>query len=366
MVLLARYPNRRLLLELWVIGAIVPLALLLQAEFGKADFSALWIAGRQVVDGQAPSVYNLSIAQQYADRFTWGVGAEFPYPPHALFFYVPFALLPYLPGYIAWNVASAAFFWWAARPYLPKGFPSVLSVLTPSALLCLVFGQTGLLAGGLWLLAFRGKWPAVALLTFKPHIGFLSLLSIRDRATFFRISALALALIAASIAIFGPSTWTGFVDRALLHADLAADGERWRHATVSPAVIYGLLGWIPFAAGGALLLARKVNAFTAATATCLIAPFGFHYDMPVACLGFGLLLYANWASMPFRHRLPIGLGFIAPVLPIFGSWVVPPILFWALWAQVKYGTGAFDGGRASAVSRPSDALPIAGHSQPVG
>ncbi|HET9334792.1 MAG TPA: hypothetical protein VFO12_00120, partial [Sphingomicrobium sp.] len=57
-------PDRRLLLELWAIGAIVPVALLLQAEFGKVDFSALWIAGRQVIDGQAPSVYDYLIAQQ--------------------------------------------------------------------------------------------------------------------------------------------------------------------------------------------------------------------------------------------------------------------------------------------------------------
>jgi hypothetical protein len=335
-----------LILELWAIGAIVPLALLFQAEFGKVDYSALWIAGRQVLDGQPASVYDLSTAQQYADRFTKGVGAEFPYPPHALFFFAPFALVPYLLAYGVWNAASAAFFWWAARSYLPKGFSSIMSVLTPAALLCLVFGQTGLLVGGLWLLAFRGKWPAVALLTIKPHIGFLSLLSVRDWSTFFRITALALTLVAASIAIFGLSTLAGFVDRALLHADLVAGGERWRHASVSPAVIYGLWGWIPFAAGGALLLARKVNVFTAATATCLIAPFGFHYDMPVACLGFGLLLFANWTKMPFRDRLPIGLGFISPVLPVLGSWLVPPILFWALWVQVRYDTGASDGSRS--------------------
>lgn len=331
---------------IWAIGSIVPLVLLWLSEVGKYDFSALWIAGQQAVHGDAASAYNKSIAQQYADRFTQGVGAEFPYPPHALFFFVPFALLPYLPGYVAWNLASAAFFWWAARPYMPKGFPSILSALTPAALLCIDFGQTGLFAGALWLLAFRGKWPAVALLTFKPHIGLLSVLSIRDRASFVRIVVLVLGLIAASVAIFGLATWAGFVDRALLHADLVAGGGRWRHASVSPAVGFGFWGWIPYAAGGALLLARRVNAFTAATATCLIAPFGFHYDMPVACLGFGLLLFANWKAMPFRHRLPIGLGFISPVIAVLGVWYVPPILFWALWAQVKYGTGTFDGSPA--------------------
>ena len=335
--------NRRLILEIWGIGAIVPLALLLQAEIGKYDFSALWIAARQVLYGDAASVYSLSVAQQYADRFTHGLGAEFPYPPHALFFFLPFGTLPYLPGYLAWNIASAGIFWWAARPYLPKGFPSILTILTPAALLCIDFGQTGLLVGGLWLLAFRGKWPAVALLTIKPHIGMLGALSLRTGASFIKTAILTVAIMAGSAAILGPELWTGFADRVLLHAGMAADGERWRHASVSPAVGFGLWGWIPFAVGGGLLLARKVNVFTAATATFLIAPFGFHYDMPVACLGFGLLLYANWARMPFAHRLPLALGFISPVIAILGVYFVCPILFWALWAQVKYDTGTFDG-----------------------
>jgi hypothetical protein len=343
--LLANPRNRRAILVIWAIGAIVPVALLLQAEVGKVDFSALWIAGRQVLSGDGASVYNSSIAQQYADRFTHGLGAEFPYPPHALFLFLPFALLPYLSGYLAWNAVSAIFFWWAARPYLPRGFPSVLSILSPAALLCLDFGQTGLLIGGLWLLAFQAKWPAVALLTIKPHIGMLSVLSLRSRTNFIRTTILAAALMAASAVLLGPQLWMGFADRIILHGDIAAGGERWRHASVSPAVAFGPWGWIPFAVGGGLLLARKVNVFTAATATFLIAPFGFHYDMPVASLGFGLLLYANWAKMPLKHSLPIALGFISPIIAILGVYFVCPILFWALWAQVKYDTGTFSGAK---------------------
>jgi hypothetical protein len=40
--------------------------------------------------------------------------------------------------------------------------------------------------------------------------------------------------------------------------------------------------------------------------------------------------------MPLWHRLPIGLGFISPVIALAGVWWVCPILFWALWAQVQY------------------------------
>jgi hypothetical protein len=105
---------------------------------------------------------------------------------------------------------------------------------------------------------------------------------------------------------------------------------------VTPAIGYGFVGWIPFAAAGALLLARRVNAFTASTASFLISPYGFHYDMTVAALGFGLIAYLHWDRMPVSHRIPVALGFLSPVIASAGAWWIPPLLLWALWAQTKY------------------------------
>lgn len=340
-----RHSSRRATAQIWAIGAIVPILLIWMADVGKYDFSAFWIAARQALSGEAAAIYDASAAQSQADQFTNGVGSIFPYPPHALLFFIPFALLPYIPGYIAWNLATAPFFWWAARPYLPRGFPSVLAVLTPAAITCMGFGQTGLLFGALWLLAFRGKWAAVALLTFKPHLGVLSALSLRNRENFVRTAVLLLVLIAISVALFGPSLWPVFLDHTSRHVGRIIAGVRWQHAGVTPAIAFGFWGAMLFAVAAGLLLVRRINAFTAATAALLISPYGFHYDMPVACLGFGLLLYANWTTMPFVHRLAIALAFISPVIAVAGVWFVPPILLWALWVQVKYDTGAFDGGR---------------------
>lgn len=331
--------------RLWAIGAIVPLIHIWMSALGKYDFAAFWIASRQAISGQSEAIYDASVAQRMADQLTYGIGSIFPYPPHALFFFIPFAPLPYLPSYLVWNVATATFFWWAARPYLPKGFPPILAVLTPAAIICMDFGQTGLLFGALWLLAFRSKWWAVALLTFKPHLGVLSALTLRKRVDWLRTIVLVLALIAVSAALFGPTVWTAFVEQAAHHAGRIAARGRWLHAGVSPAIGYGFWGWIPFAVGGGLLLARNINAFTAATAALLISPYALHYDMPVACLGFGLLIHSNWSIMPFHHRLGISLGFMAPVIAILGVWFVSPILLWALWVQVQYGTGSMAGGR---------------------
>jgi len=330
--------NLSVALQFWLIAAPVPMALMItMIGVGKNDYLYLWFAGKQALAGV--DVYSAAAFQILADRHSSVPG--FLYPPLALFFFIPFAALPLVPSYWLWNAATAAVFYWAARPYCPKGFPRILVVLTPAALICFAFGQTGFLFGALWLLAFRGKWAAVALLTFKPHLGLLSILSLRNRRSLVYCALLVAALAAASAAIFGPWSWLEFANNSLGQADQIGQRKRWLFAGVSPAIGYGLLGWLPFAIAGGLLLARRVNAFTAATAALLISPYGFHYDMPVACLGFGLLIYERWNDMPIRHRIPVALGFLSPVIAVAGAWWVPPILLWALWGQVSAKSGAF-------------------------
>ena len=329
-------PNRSVAIQIWMIGALVPLVFMLTGSVGEYDFAAFWVAGRQVLDGTAAGIYDTAATQRYADRLDLSGATIFPYPPHALFLYAPLALIGYIPAYLLWNLASAAFFYAAARPYLPQNFPPILSVITPAALICLDFGQTGLLFGALWLLAFRGSWAALALMTFKPHLGILAILSLRTRGAFIKTSVLAAMLIGASVLLFGITLWFGFIEHSLRHAAQLAATKRWLFAGVGPAMAYGLWGWIPFAAAGGLMLARNVNVFTAATASFLVSPYAFHYDMPVACLGFGLLVFGHWHEMPIRHRLPVALGFLSPIVALMGAWWVPPLLLWALWIQTKY------------------------------
>jgi hypothetical protein len=309
-------------LQIWVIGALLPTAFYFIGNSEERDFYIMWEAATVVLQGG------------------WSF---FPYPPHAIFFFLPFGLLPNFVAFVAWNFASMAFFYWAARPYMPPGWSPIFAVLTPASLICLDFGQTGLLLGALWLLAFRGKWTAVAILTFKPHLGFLSILSFRSGVDFIRVALLVLVLIAASALFFGSALWLSYVDQVQRHGAQIGSVKRWLFAGVSPAIAYGFWGWIPFATAGALLLARKVNVFTTSTASFLISPYGFNYDMTVASLGFGLAIALHWHAMPIRDRVAMALGFLSPVIAVFGAWWVPPVLIWALWAQTRYdfeGLGA--------------------------
>lgn len=318
--------NRSSALQLWAIGTIAPMLAILWNVFERAlrsDWFILWEAGRLALAGDVSRLYVVT-----KDGF------NFPYPPHALFFFAPFAPLPYVFSYIAWNLATAAFFLWAAKPYLPKGFPSLLTLLTPGALVCAHFGQTGFLMGGLWLLAFRGSWASVALLTFKPHLGVLSILSIRSRKALIGTCMTALLLFMLGVILFGPAAWRDFFDHSMAHASELTSRRRWQFLGVSPAIAYGIVGWFPFAIAAGLMLMRNLNAFTAATAALLISPYGFSYDMPVASLGIGLAIWGYWGELGWGKRLGLMLGFLVPTLAGLGVWWMPPILLWALWVQV--------------------------------
>lgn len=331
----SRPSNRSIAYQLWAVGAIVPIVMMLLNTSGRYDFGALWIGGKLALSGNM-QVYDLDVSRVVAELFTGGGNANFPYPPHALFIFVPFALLPYKLAYFAWNAATAVFFYLAARPYLPKDFNPILAILTPAALTCLHFGQTGLLLGGLWLFAFRGSWASVALLTFKPHLGILSVLALRGRAAFLWTTLAVIALVGLSLLALGQQVWVDFVRHSISHTGEIGHRTSWMRAGISPGIGYGLIGWIPFAVAAGLILARNVNAFTAATASLLISPYGFHYDMSVACLGLGLLVFAHWSRMPVHYRIATMLGFLVPILVKSGTWWMPPILLWALWVQVKY------------------------------
>lgn len=314
--------GRAVLAALCSIGAIVPVAFtLIRFEAGgkASDFLQMWHAARAAIAGGT----------------VYGSEHIFPYPPHALFLFVPFSLPPYEWGYLLFNFAGIAFFLWTAKVYLPRGLPPILAICSPATLFCLFLGQTGLFIAGLWLLAFQGRWAAVAALTFKPHLGLLSLLSLKRPLEVLGTALLVALLVTASVVAFGTERWVNFAGAVLGQAGMIGERFRWLVMGVSPAIGYGFWGWVPFAAAAAFLLVRNVNAFTAATAALLISPYGFHYDMPVASLGFAIAIYRHWTVLSMADRTALVSGFLVPVIVNVGAWWAPPILLWALWVQVR-------------------------------
>ena len=337
-------PKLAYLVGLCVLGVILPAQDLNAIPFWNRDFLNYWLAPRALWDGVNP--YDLAAYQKYGLSLFPGANPRqfnFTYPPHSLFLFAPFAVFPGGIAFGAWNVVSLAAFYLAARPWLPQRFPHLVALLTPAALICLQFGQTGLLSAAFFLWAFRGSSVAAAVLTFKPHVGFLAAPALLrfGRRPFLMAVLATLLLILTSAFVFGG--WVDFVEhlfgfqgRSLAEQSVVV----WVLLGTTPMIGYGPWGLVIYGIPALVILCRNFNVFTAATATFLISPYGFHYDMAAVCLGFAVLLYTYWDEMPVWHKLSATLGYLTPVIVGFGTWCVPPILILGLYVQTRWFPGA--------------------------
>ena len=329
-----------LLIFLWLVGMAYTLPTFGIGAIWDSDYLNYWLAPRAVRAGVNP--YDVIAYRDYGlAHFPKGNPPQFnfTYPPHSLFLFTPLSFLPAYVSYAAWDTISLIIFWFAAKRVLPKGLPSFLAVLSPATVLCLNFGQTGLLAGALFLMAAGGSGVAAALLTFKPQLGFLAapLLLLKGRKPVVVAVVVTIALGVGSQIVFGG--WKDFLDHAGgYQAGQIFDEERkniWYIIGTTPAMGYGPRGFLLYLVVATIVLVRNFNLWTAATATFLISPYGFHYDMSVACLGFAVLIYSYWDSMPLWQRLIASLAFLAPIIVQFGTWWVPPIMLLGLFVQTQ-------------------------------
>lgn len=320
---------------LCVVGVIIPLYFNgIHTPLVGRDFTDIWLAGRAVRTGINPSDHAAFVAfgkSMFGDYlFNW------PYPPPMLFAAVPISWLPHNVGFFVWNAATMLLFFVASRHFLPREL-SLLAVLTPAAVLSMIFGQTGFLVGALWFFAFRYA-PLAALLLIKPHMGFLA--GFRAFTSWKQLAAgvaIAAAICIASELCFGG--WSAFVQNAApaqTHALWSGSYVTWVLVETAPGVGYGLWGWLFFAVAAALLLYRDFNVWTAATATMLISPYGYHYDMTVICAGLLLFLYER--DVPPWQAVFIIVAFLSPAwVRVIGTWFVPPVLLIALAIQTSAG-----------------------------
>lgn len=255
----------------------------------------------------------------------------FPYPPLALPFLWPLRTLSLDVSFWAFNAMGAAVLALAARPYT-RYWP--LAVLTPGAVMCVSYGQTGLIVGALWLSAFSGKAPAVALLAIKPHLGFLSIFTLRNRHSWAVAMTTLVALCLLPTILYGPVIWVNWVERSREMVALVSNWDKWDFIAVSPMIQWGFWPWTISALLAAYLLTKRFDAFTGATAALIISPYSFIYDTPVASLGIALSLIGE--RRPLKAII-LGIALVAPSMIMFGAAWVPATLLAALWVQVNSG-----------------------------
>jgi hypothetical protein len=214
-------------------------------------------------------------------------------------------------------------------------------------------GQYGGLTSALWLWSFQDNQAkagvASGLLTVKPHLGILLAPLLLIKRRWLQIAAACLcagaAVLASEIAFH---LWAAFFSEAVPHQTrILTDGTNQPYflgmGSAFVALRHTPFAWAAQAAAALCALAIlspiirtvvvKDLCFPLATATFIVLPYSFDYDMTVVSLGFAVMIYARWAELS-RFELAIAsLACIAPSLT--ATRIVPVILLAGLAVQVK-------------------------------
>ena len=148
----------------------------------EGDFANIWAGGRLALESRVTDIFDLDRYRGwFIERFGPETGKrEWSYPPTMLLAGVLLAVLPLLPAALVWIFGSAAGLGLVLRR-LRIPWPTLLAtLLSPGALVSVVYGQTGTAAAALFIggLMLAGTSPIAAgvmigLLTVKPQIGLL-------------------------------------------------------------------------------------------------------------------------------------------------------------------------------------------------
>ncbi len=334
------------------------------------DFVNVWTGGNLVLEGRSDVIYALNDYVAYQRELIGQINAHYySYPPTSLFLAAPFGLLPYIAAYLFWVVGTLGLFLWAARPYVRDvpNFPILYAAITPAALVNIWSGHYGFLIGALWLACFARieRKPAsaglfAALLTIKPHLGLLlpPLLLARSKWRVVAVAAAAsIAMVLLSAAAFGMDLWVEYATKvSRFQTSLLADKVSFflgmmpgtyisiRFSGVSEGAAWLAHTCVAVAAAFMVWRAERTGAtftdlaFISATATFLILPYAFNYDMTVVCLGFALLLFRHWDNLPMWQRAALIAGYLSPQMTFLNKMlevpVTPTALLLGLYVQL--------------------------------
>ena len=344
------------------------------AYWGR-DFINVWTGGHLIREGRFDILYNVSAYADYQRGLFGEIDRHnYSYPPVTFPIASLLSLLPYWVALVTWTGGTAALFIWAARPWWPeRAGPAWLAVLTPAALVNIWAGHYGFLLGALFLLGWQklDEKPRLAglffgLMLIKPHLAILIPLVLLIRRKWEAIgwaAATVAALVAITSALYGWAAWDQFLFRtsgvqlklidagasffglmstSTITAMLALSGS-WAFAIAAYVATASVAIWMVVKTAVSRVATRDL-AFLVATATFLVLPYCFNYDLPVVMVGALWLLTRDTLEGPDR-RLAM-YGFLAPqlgmVLAALGFPLMPLMLLGLAYAQYRLAIGNED------------------------
>ncbi|MDR3538767.1 MAG: glycosyltransferase family 87 protein [Acetobacteraceae bacterium] len=295
------------------------------------DFAYFWGGARLFWIGSLdrvfdPDSFNAWLATQLAPG-SMQAFATWSYPPTMLLLLLPFGLLPLPVAFIVWLGATFAFLGLVLRSAVADRRVALIVLLSPAAFYSLTYGQNGALTAGLLIAAIWcvDRRPILAgacagLLIIKPQLGILLPFAFAAggyRRAFAAAALVSVAMIAATVVVFGPQAWIGFVTQSmprmtaqLLHeygippqyamptmwVTLQGWGADRRLATIGQslsalvAIVLVVRAWsLPHADR------RWRNALTCVL-PLLATPFGYVYDATPAMLAVAVLAQAGFST----------------------------------------------------------------------
>lgn len=304
------------------------------------DLFAHWSYARFAVTHPGPAIYDNDAMHAFQASLFPGRLQSLPYayPPPYLFLVLPLAAFTLWHAAILWSLASVAAYLVALLAGRWRLWPVLLAALGPATVICIAYGQNGLLIaalliGGLRLLPTRPGWAGMllAMTCVKPQMAVLlpvALLAGQQWRAIGSATITGLALVLASAAWISPQAWLGWFDAIQGQGDYAATWiSAYRQVTVSAAMkllgldrTTGLLVQAAVAALVALGVAIAWRRGPTLPAACtllagilLVTPYGFLYDLPVAAAAaFGLARARN--SLPWPEAAILTATLLLPAL----------------------------------------------------
>lgn len=337
------------------------------------DFLNAWAGGRLMLLGRAGEIYSSGYMAALRQITGYNIGPHaFSYPPTVLLFLWPLGLIGYLPAFLLWIVATGAAFLIAARPYLARArLPVWVAAFLPASLMNIWAGHYGFVFSALWLAAFSAMdvrplraGGLIALLTFKPHMGVLIplLLLVRRQGKVIAAAAAGTAaLVALSLLLFGIEPWRTFFGGTVHQQTHLLVKEHEFFFSMMPTTYMSF--WVAFENLPLAILAQAATAIAAiviivratlrgipwselglmsATATFLVLPYAFNYDMELVGLSAAMLLFDGQRRLDPIGRIlaltALGTPFLVLVLNPIGIPILPVALLGFLWIQARaYG-----------------------------
>jgi arabinofuranan 3-O-arabinosyltransferase len=286
------------------------------------DFACAWAAAVLALHGDAASLYDPAefVKVQAAlvgptDYFY----PNWPYPPTFFLILGPFTVLPYLLGFVAWDMITL--FGLIIVVYLiVRRLPAVaLMLASPFTAWNFLAAQNGFLTGALLgaSLLFIERQPVLAgvfigCLTYKPQFGILlpiALAASRQWRAFGSAAMTAALLAAASMAAFGTGVWQAFPQQLVAQSNLnffAGPDAGWKYLQS----VYGLIRTLH---GGAALawLAQGSVALALAVIMWLVWRSPVRYALKAAVLSTAALMATPYAFAYDLAALAIPVAFLA-------------------------------------------------------